>query len=113
MIATDVHSLKTLAELLDRISDRRTSSPDTSYTARLLHEGMPKCAKKFGEEAVELALAAVLGDRSQIRAEAADALYHYLVLLEAGNVPLADVLSELSQRMRQTGLDEKASRKRP
>jgi phosphoribosyl-ATP pyrophosphohydrolase len=112
-MATDVHSLQVLAELVDRIAERRTSSPETSYTARLLHEGMAKCAKKFGEEAVELALAVVLGDRAQIRAEAADALYHYLVLLEAGNVPLADVLAELSQRMRQTGLEEKASRKRP
>jgi phosphoribosyl-ATP pyrophosphohydrolase len=112
-MATDIHSLHTLADLVDRISERRTSSPETSYTARLLHEGQAKCAKKFGEEAVELALAVVLGDRSLIRAEAADALYHYLVLLEAGNVPLVDVLAELSQRMRQTGFEEKASRKRP
>jgi phosphoribosyl-ATP pyrophosphohydrolase len=112
-MTNDVRNFQVLADLLDRISERRTSSPHVSYTARLLHEGMPKCAKKFGEEAVELALAAVLGDRSNIRAEAADALYHYFVLLEAVNVPLADVLAELSDRMKQSGLDEKVSRKRP
>jgi phosphoribosyl-ATP pyrophosphohydrolase len=112
-MVTHIASLQTLADLIDRIAERRGASPDASYTARLLSEGVPKCAKKYGEEAVELALAAVLREPVPIRAEAADALYHYLVLLEACGLSLTDVLAELSGRMSQTGLDEKASRKRP
>jgi phosphoribosyl-ATP pyrophosphohydrolase len=112
-MATSVDNLKVIVDLVNRIAERRTASPDASYTARLLLEGVPKCAKKFGEEAVELTLAAVLADRSRIRSEAADALYHLLVLLEATGVPLSDVLTELAGRMKQTGIEEKASRKRP
>ena len=112
-MVTPTASLHTLALLIDRIAERRAAPPDQSYTARLLGDGLSKCAKKFGEEAVELALAAVLRDPSRIRAEAADALYHYLVLLEACDLPLAEVLAELDSRMNQSGLDEKASRKRP
>jgi phosphoribosyl-ATP pyrophosphohydrolase len=112
-MVTEAMRLQTLADLIDRIAERQESSPEKSYTARLLGEGLPKCAKKFGEEAVELALAAVLRDRTQIRAEAADALYHYLVLLVACDLPLTEVLAELDGRMKQSGLDEKASRKRP
>jgi phosphoribosyl-ATP pyrophosphohydrolase len=108
-----IHNLNVIAELAKRISQRRISSPDASYTARLLQEGIAKCAKKFGEEAVELALAAVLANRPAIRSEAADTLYHLLVLLEASNVPLSDVLAELDDRMKQSGLEERASRKRP
>lgn len=112
-MVTQIPSLQTLADLIDRIAERRSASPDQSYTARLLNDGLPKCAKKFGEEAVELALAAVLRDKAHMRAEAADTLYHYLVLLEACGLPLTEVLVELSGRMNQGGLDEKASRKRP
>ena len=112
-MVTRISSLQTIADLIDRIAERRSASPDQSYTARLLKDGLPKCAKKFGEEAVELALAAVLRDRAHIRAEAADTLYHYLVLLEACSLPVTEVLVELSDRMNQGGLDEKASRKRP
>jgi phosphoribosyl-ATP pyrophosphohydrolase len=112
-MVTEPVSLQTLADLIARIAERRSASPEKSYTARLLSEGLPKCAKKFGEEAVELALAAVLRDPGHIRAEAADALYHYLVLLQACDLPLTEVLAELDGRMKQGGLDEKASRKRP
>jgi phosphoribosyl-ATP pyrophosphohydrolase len=103
----------TLADLEKIVAERGRSGDPASYTAKLLGEGVERCAKKFGEEAVELALAAVLADRSQIRSEAADALYHLLVLLEATGVPLSDVLTELAGRMKQTGIEEKASRKRP
>jgi phosphoribosyl-ATP pyrophosphohydrolase len=104
--------LEVLADLVNRIAERRTSSAETSYTARLFHEGTEKCAKKLGEEAVELALAAVLANRTRVRAEAADVLYHLLVLLEISNVSLAEVVGELSERMRMGGLDEKASRRK-
>jgi phosphoribosyl-ATP pyrophosphohydrolase len=110
---TKIANLNVIADLADRISERRTSPAEISYTARLLREGVAKCAKKFGEEAVELALAAALDDKPQIRSEAADALYHLLVLLEASNVPLYDVLADLEDRMKSSGFEEKASRKRP
>ena len=96
-MVTQIPRLQTLADLIDRIAERRSTSPDQSYTARLLRDGLPKCAKKFGEEAVELALAAVLHDKAHIRAEAADTLYHYLVLLEACGLPLT-ALSLASSR---------------
>jgi phosphoribosyl-ATP pyrophosphohydrolase len=112
-MAQKIDNLSVIDDLAGLIAERRGSSPQESYTARLLLEGVAKCAKKFGEEAVELALAAVLEDRSRVRAEAADALYHLLVLLEASKVSLSEVLAELAVRMKQSGLDEKASRKRP
>jgi phosphoribosyl-ATP pyrophosphohydrolase len=104
--------IEVLAGLIRRIAERRTVSPETSYTARLFHEGVEKCAKKFGEEAVELALAAVLANPLRIRAEAADALYHLLVLLEICDIPFGEVMKELSERTRMGGLDEKASRRK-
>ena len=106
------NDFEVLADLVRRIAERRTASPETSYTARLLHQGVEKCAKKFGDEAVELALAAVLADPSRIRAETADVLYHLLVLLDICDVPLGEVMKELSDRMRMGGLDEKASRRK-
>jgi phosphoribosyl-ATP pyrophosphohydrolase len=111
-MAATIDNLKVVQDLADRISERRNASPDASYTARLLSEGTAKCAKKLGEEAVELALAAVMADRPHIRSEAADTLYHLLVLLEAVSMPLSDVLTELSHRLQQGGLAEKTSRKR-
>ena len=83
---------------------------DNSYTARLLAAGREKCARKFGEEAIELVLASVEDDKAHLTAEAADVLYHLLVVLRAGNVPLNDVMQELAERFRQSGLQEKASR---
>lgn len=104
------HRLEVLAALADEIAARKTASPETSYTAKLLSQGVEKCAKKFGEEAVELALAAVLNDKAHTTAEAADVLYHLFVLLEATGVNPSDVMSELARRRGTSGIAEKASR---
>jgi phosphoribosyl-ATP pyrophosphohydrolase len=104
------HNLQTLAGLADEITKRRSESPDQSYTAKLLSQGVEKCAKKFGEEAVELALASMKQDKAHVTAEAADVLYHLLVLLAASNVPLRDVMQELERRKGVSGLAEKAAR---
>jgi phosphoribosyl-ATP pyrophosphohydrolase len=105
------HHLDALAELASEIESRKAAAPELSYTAKLLSQGAAKCAKKFGEEAVELAIAAVQNEASQVTAEAADVLYHFLVLLTATNVPLGNVMNELARRRGTSGLDEKAARK--
>ena len=87
-----------LLELEAVIRSRAEAAPQESYTARLLGEGIQRVAQKFGEEAVELALAAAAGDPRAVRAEAADVLYHLLVLLEGAGVSLSDVLEELRSR---------------
>ena len=87
-----------LLELEAVIRARTRAAPEESYTARLLDEGVQRVAQKFGEEAVELALAAAAGDPRAVRAEAADVLYHLLVLLEAAGVSLSEVLAELRSR---------------
>ena len=102
----------TLQELADRIKERAGASPDVSYTRKLLDKGVAHCAKKLGEEAVETALAAVGPDREALIAEAADLLYHLLVVLESRGVALAEVEAALARRMTRSGLDEKASRPR-
>jgi phosphoribosyl-ATP pyrophosphohydrolase len=102
----------TLADLAGIVAARARSGDAGSYTARLIGEGVERCAKKFGEEAVEAALAAVGADEAALTAEAADVLYHLLVLLEARRVPLAAVMAELEKRTRQTGLQEKAARRK-
>ncbi len=100
-----------LAKLEAIIADRASGADgDTSYTAKLLASGTEKCARKFGEEAIELILAAVEENPEHLTAEAADVLYHLLVVLRAGGVPLDDVMQELANRFRQSGLEEKASR---
>jgi phosphoribosyl-ATP pyrophosphohydrolase len=104
------HKTEVLGQLADTIAKRRHDSADQSYTAKLISQGMEKCAKKFGEEAVELALAAMTQDKLHITSEAADVLYHLVVLLEAANVPIAHVMGELEKRRDQSGLAEKASR---
>ena len=104
------HKLEFLAQLADEIAKRRNDSPDLSYTAKLLSQGIEKCAKKFGEEAVELVLAAMKQDKAHVTSEAADVLYHLLVLLAASNVSLNDVMQELERRKGVSGLAEKASR---
>jgi phosphoribosyl-ATP pyrophosphohydrolase len=105
------YRIDTLAALNDRILGRRGDSPETSYTARLIAEGTEKCAKKLGEEAVELALAAMTRDGRHIGEEAADLLYHLLVLLAEREVPLDDVMAELERRTARSGFDEKAARR--
>jgi phosphoribosyl-ATP pyrophosphohydrolase len=100
-----------LEELVHEIAAKATASPDTSYTAKLISHGVAKCAKKFGEEAVELALASVSGSVKDTTAEAADVLYHFLVLLQAAKISPDDVMAELKRRQGTGGLVEKASRK--
>jgi phosphoribosyl-ATP pyrophosphohydrolase len=101
----------TLADLEARIQERAKASAESSYTRQLLDRGVAQCAKKFGEEAVEAVLAAVGEDRERMTAEAADVLYHLLVLLKARGIALADVEALLATRTKKSGLDEKASRK--
>ncbi|MFT3988748.1 phosphoribosyl-ATP diphosphatase [Aestuariivirga sp.] len=104
------HDLGVLADLADEIAARKGASPETSYTAKLFSQGMEKCAKKLGEEAVEAALAAVLGGKAHLTSEAADVLYHLLVVLAAADVPLENVMAELKRRRGTSGLAEKAAR---
>ncbi len=99
-----------LSSLAATIAARRQASSDTSYTRQLLDGGPAKCARKLGEEAVETVIAALGEDDKALTGEAADLIYHLLVLLEARQVPLAEVLKRLEGRMGQSGLQEKASR---
>lgn len=105
-----MNALKTLAELEATIADRLGKDADTSYTASLLKAGTNRCAKKFGEEATELIIACLSEEDSKVTGEAADVLYHFLVLLRSRDVSLTDVLNELQSRTKQSGLEEKASR---
>jgi phosphoribosyl-ATP pyrophosphohydrolase len=100
----------TLARLAETIRQRRSETAEKSYTRQLLEGGPARCAKKLGEEAVELVIAAVHQDDGAVKAGAADLLYHMLVLLEARGVRLADVLEMLEGRMGTSGHDEKARR---
>jgi len=98
-------------EQLDRhIASRASASPELSYTAQLLSQGLQKCAQKLGEEAVEVVIAAVGGDKQATISEAGDVLYHLLVVLRAADISLDQVMEELSRRTAQSGLDEKAAR---
>ena len=89
---------------------RKSSSSDNSYTKQLLDAGLDRCAKKFGEEAIETVIAAVHQSDEDFRKEVADLLYHLLVLLEARSLSIKDVLSVLERRKEISGLTEKASR---
>lgn len=100
----------TLDELARMIDRRAGASSETSYTRSLLDKGAVHCARKFGEEAIELAIAAAALDESAVRAEAADVLYHLLVVLRARGVSLSSVMDELGKRSAQSGHEEKASR---
>lgn len=102
--------MSALDRLAATIAARKGADPETSWTARLLASGPEKCAEKFGEEAVEAVIEAVRGDRSRLTAEAADVLYHLLVMLAARDVTLDDVLAELARREGTSGLAEKAAR---
>jgi phosphoribosyl-ATP pyrophosphohydrolase len=99
-----------LEKLASDVAVKAGASPETSYTAKLISKGVSKCAKKFGEEAVELALASVSNDKREITAEAADVLYHFIVLLNAAGVSPDDVMAELKHRQGTGGLVEKAAR---
>lgn len=102
----------TLADLERRVHERAKASAAESYTRALIEKGVAHCAKKLGEEAIETGLAAVQGDNSRLTAEAADLLYHLLVLLEARGVTLSDVEEALEKRTAQSGHAEKAARPR-
>ena len=92
------------------VAARKGADPDSSWTARLLARGPEKCAEKFGEESIEAIIEAVRGDRARLTSEAADVVYHLLVMLTARGVTLAEVEAELTRREGVSGLDEKARR---
>jgi len=101
----------TLADLAGIIAKRAESAdPAASYTAKLLADGVERCARKFGEEAVEATIAAISQSDAALTGEAADVLYHLLVLLKARGISLDAVMSELEKRTRQSGYAEKAAR---
>ncbi|HEY7808688.1 MAG TPA: phosphoribosyl-ATP diphosphatase [Croceibacterium sp.] len=102
--------MDTLARLEGTIKQRLTASPNESYVAQLHVRGLPVIARKLGEEAVEAVTAALSGTRDELTGEAADVLFHLLVLLAEKAVPLTDVLAELERREGTSGLAEKASR---
>ncbi len=99
-----------LTTLEATIAARASSSAEKSYTKSLLDGGVARCARKFGEEALETVIAAVEGDRDALIKESGDVLFHLLVLLRAGGAGLADVLAELEKRSARSGHEEKASR---
>ena len=100
----------TLARLEAVIAERRTASADNSYVSSLFAKGREKIAQKVGEEATETVIAALSGDPVKLTAEAADLVFHLMVLLADGNVAMDDVLAELDRRDGVSGLEEKASR---
>ena len=99
-----------LTRLAATIQSRKGADPETSWTAKLLSKGPEKCAEKFGEEAIEAIIEAVKGDRDRLTSEAADVLYHLLVMLAARDITLEDVLAELERREGVSGIAEKAGR---
>ena len=100
----------TLSRLAATITARKGADPASSWTAQLLARGPEKCAEKFGEEAVEAIIEAVKGDRDRLTAEAADVIFHLLVMLAARDVTLSDVETELARRAGISGIAEKAGR---
>ena len=102
--------MDTLSRLSATIAARRDADPATSWVAKLHASGVPVIARKLGEEAVETVVAALVGSRDELIGEAADTLFHLLVLLDAKGVPLAEVLAELDRREGTGGIAEKAGR---
>ena len=100
----------TLARLAATIAARRSGDPQTSYVARLNSYGLPKIAQKLGEEAVETVIAALTGSAAELTGEAADLLFHLVILLDAKGVSLETVLAELDRRAGVSGIAEKAGR---
>ena len=99
-----------LDRLFATIAARKGADPKSSYTAKLLAEGVEKCAKKFGEEATETVIAAVTRDKTELAKESADVLYHLAVLWAASGIAPEDVYAVLKSREGRSGLDEKAAR---
>lgn len=102
--------MSAISILAATIQTRIGADSDTSWTAKLLSKGPEKCAEKFGEEAIEAIIEAVKGDRAALTREAADVIYHLLVMLAARGVTLADVEAELTLREGRSGIAEKAAR---
>ena len=102
--------MNALERLAATIDARKGADAGESWTAKLLSKGPEKCAEKFGEEAVEAIIEAVKGDREALTGEAADVMYHLLVMLASRDVSLADVLAELERREGVSGIAEKAGR---
>ena len=104
-----------MSDILDRleasIAQRRDASPDSSYVASLFAKGREKMAQKVGEEATETVIAALSGDPAKLTSEAADLLFHLMILLAEGGLSVNDVLAELEGREGLSGLEEKAARK--
>jgi phosphoribosyl-ATP pyrophosphohydrolase len=105
--------MSTLDRLAATIEARKGADPSTSWTAKLLAKGPEKAAEKFGEEAIEAIIEAAKGDREKLTSEAADVLFHFLVMLTSRDVKLSDVYAELERREGQSGIDEKAARNTP
>ncbi len=101
----------TLHALASLIASRAAANAGTSYTKTLLDKGPAYAARKFGEEAVEAIVAAVEGDRAGLTNEAADVIYHLLVVLQTRNIAFQNVLDELERRTSRSGHEEKAARK--
>lgn len=99
-----------LHRLAATIEARKGADPESSWTAKLLSQGPEKAAQKFGEEAVEAVVEAVRGDRKRLVAEAADVLYHLLVMCAGRGVTLEDIEAELENREGRSGIEEKAGR---
>ncbi len=102
---------ETVQKLETLIQDRRSASPQSSYVASLFAKGREKMAQKLGEEAVETVIAALSGDPKKLTCEAADLMFHLLILLNEGGVSFEDVLAELARREGVSGITEKAMRK--
>lgn len=100
----------TLQDLFETVQSRKDADPASSWTAQLLAKGPEKCAEKFGEEAIEAIIEAVKGDRAKLTSEAADVMYHLMVMLAARDVTLDEVVTELASRQSKSGIAEKASR---
>ena len=100
----------TLNDLFETIKARKTADPSSSWTAQLLSKGPEKCAEKFGEEAIEAIIEAVKDDKAGLTAEAADVIYHLMVMLASRDISLDDVVDELAKRQAKSGIAEKDSR---
>ena len=102
--------MSAITRLASTIDARKGADPESSWTAKLFAKGPEKCAEKFGEEAIEAVIEAVRGDRARLTAEAADVMFHLLVMCAARGVTLADIEAELTRREGVSGIAEKASR---
>ncbi len=102
--------MSAITRLAATIEARKGADPESSWTAKLFAKGPEKCAEKFGEEAIEAVIEAVRGDRARLTAEAADVMFHLLVMCAARGVTLADIEAELTRREGVSGIAEKASR---